>query len=71
MTIERALRLMAGLVVLLSLTLAHFFHPAWLFLALFAALNLIQSAFTNWCPAMILLRKAGLPDVTCEAGSKP
>lgn len=71
MTIERALRLMAGLVVVLSLTLAHFFHPAWLLLALFAALNLIQSAFTNWCPAMILLRKAGLPGAACDAEAKP
>ena len=71
MNIERALRLMAGLVVLLSLTLAHYSHPAWLFLALFAALNLIQSAFTNWCPAMTLLRKMGLPGAARVAGSKP
>ena len=71
MNLERALRLIAGTVVAISVTLAHFFNPAWLFLTLFVALNLIQSAFTNWCPAITLLRKAGVPDAACGTGLKP
>ena len=62
MTVERALRLMAGLVILLSLTLAHFLSPHWLWLTVFVGLNLLQSAFTNWCPAMTILRALGLKD---------
>ncbi len=69
MNVDRYLRLIAGIVVALSVALAWFFHPAWLLLALFVAVNLIQSAFTNWCPAMILLRKAGVPDVSCPPGA--
>ena len=60
MTVERGLRLMAGFVVLLSLVLAVKVSSYWLFLTAFVGLNLLQSAFTNWCPAMVLLRKIGL-----------
>ena len=56
MTVERAVRLMAGLMILLSLALAHFFSLNWLWLTAFVGLNLMQSAFTNWCPAMCLSR---------------
>ena len=59
MTVERGLRLTAGVMVLLSLTLAHFVSLYWLWLTAFVALNLLQSAFTNWCPMMTILRKAG------------
>ena len=62
MTVERALRLMAGVVTLLSLALAHYFSHNWLWLTAFVGLNLLQSAFTNWCPAMTIFRKAGLKD---------
>jgi hypothetical protein len=60
MTIERGLRLMAGVVVLLSLALGHWVNPYWYLLTAFAGLNLLQSAFTNWCPAMWMLAKLGL-----------
>jgi hypothetical protein len=60
MTVERALRLMAGAVILLSLALAHYLSPNWLWLTAFVGLNLLQSAFTNWCPAMTILRKLGV-----------
>jgi hypothetical protein len=60
MTVERGLRLIAGVMVLLSVALAHFFSPNWLWLTAFVGLNLLQSAFTNWCPAMTMLRAAGL-----------
>lgn len=62
MTVERALRLMAGVVILLSLALAHFVSPYWHLLTAFVGLNLLQSAFTNWCPAMVFFRRMGLPD---------
>lgn len=62
MTVNDALRLIAGFFVLLSILLAHFVHPAWLLFTGFVALNLMQSAFSKWCPMMTLLRKAGLKD---------
>lgn len=60
MRVEEALRLMAGFVILLSVALAVWVHPWWLLLAVFAAVNLIQSAFTKSCPAMTIFRKLGL-----------
>ena len=59
MTIERGLRLIAGSFVLGSVLLALFFSPYWLVLTLFVGLNLVQSAFTNWCPMVWLLSKVG------------
>lgn len=64
MTVERALRLMAGTVILLSMALAYFVSPKWYYLTAFVGLNLLQSAFTNWCPAMAIFRKLGLKDDT-------
>jgi len=61
MTIERALRGIAGAFILASLTLAHVHSPYWLFFTGFVGLNLLQSGFTNWCPMVWLLEKAGLP----------
>jgi len=65
MTVERALRLMAGAMVLLSLVLAHYVSYYWLWLTAFVGLNLLQSGFTNWCPAMAIFRVMGLKDVAC------
>jgi hypothetical protein len=67
MTVERGVRLMAGLILVLSLALAHFLSPNWLWLTAFVGLNLLQSAFTNWCPAMAILRSIGLKDANCAA----
>ncbi len=53
---------MAGIVILLSMALAHFVSPYWYLLTAFVGLNLLQSAFTNWCPAMVILRKLGFKD---------
>ena len=61
MTIERAVRLVAGVMVLLSLALAYWVSPYWLWFTAFVGVNLLQSAFTNWCPAISLFRKMGLP----------
>jgi hypothetical protein len=60
MTLESMLRLIAGLFVAASLLLGMFVHPYFLWFTLFVGLNLIQSAFTNWCPMMDLLRRLGV-----------
>ncbi|MGA7159022.1 MAG: DUF2892 domain-containing protein [Acidobacteriaceae bacterium] len=62
MTVERALRLLAGVVILGSVALAHWVSPDWLWLTALVGLNLFQSAFTNWCPAMVVLRMMKLPE---------
>jgi len=59
MTVDRILRGIAGFMVLLSLLLAHYHSTEWLWLTAFVGLNLFQSAFTNWCPAMTLLKRLG------------
>jgi hypothetical protein len=59
-TVDRILRLIAGLFVALSVLLGLYVHPAFLWFTLFVGLNLFQSAFTNWCPMMTFLRKAGV-----------
>jgi hypothetical protein len=60
MTVERALRLIAGGFILLSLALGHYVSPYWYFFTAFVGLNLFQSGLTNWCPMMFVLRKLGL-----------
>ncbi len=70
MTIERALRLIAGTVVLASLALSVFHSQNWLFLTTFVGLNLFQSGFSNWCPMMWILEKIGLHREMKVAGSK-
>jgi hypothetical protein len=57
MTMERTLRGIAGFFVLVSLVLAHFVSSKWLWFTAFVGLNLLQSAFTNWCPMMLVLKK--------------
>lgn len=60
MTVERALRLIAGALIALSVVLGMYVNTNYLWFTLFVGLNLLQSAFTNWCPMMTLLRKVGL-----------
>ncbi len=62
MTVERAVRLLAGVIVLASLALAYFVSPYWYILTAFVGLNLFQSGITNWCPAMNIFRALGLKD---------
>ena len=69
MNVERALRLMAGVVILVSVALAHYVSIYWLSLTAFVGLNLLQSAFTNWCPAMTIFRLLGLKDAGCSTQS--
>lgn len=62
MTVERYLRLVAGAFVLASLLLGYYVSPYWFLFTGFVAVNLIQSAFTNWCPMMTFLRRLGARD---------
>jgi hypothetical protein len=48
--LERALRMIAGIFILISLALGHWLSPYWYLFTAFVGLNLFQSAFTNWCP---------------------
>ena len=59
MTVERYLRMIAGAFVLLTVALGRYVNPNWYWFTAFVGVNLLQSAFTNWCPMMILLRKLG------------
>jgi len=67
MSIERSLRLIAGTFILISLGLGHWVSPYWYLFTAFVGLNLFQSAFTNWCPMMTILRHLGVPE---SAGSR-
>ena len=60
MIVERALRLIAGFFVALSVLLGMYVNVNFLWFTLFVGLNLLQSGFTNWCPMMAILRWSGL-----------
>ena len=62
MKLNEWLRLIAGLFVLLAVVLGAIVHPYWNYLALFVAVNQIQSAFTGWCPMMAFLRWLGVQE---------
>ena len=62
MTIERSLRMIAGGFIIASVLLAVFVNPNFLWFTLFVGLNLFQSAFTQWCPMMTILRRTGVRD---------
>lgn len=71
MTIERSLRLIAGLFVAASTLLGMYVHPYFLWFTVFVGLNLFQSAFTNWCPMMTILRKAGVAEAAGRGHPAP
>ena len=60
MNVERMLRMIAGGLVAASVLLGIYATPNFLWFTLFVGLNLFQSAFTDWCPMMTILRKAGV-----------
>jgi hypothetical protein len=60
MTVERALRVIAGVFVTLSVLLGIYVNQNFLWFTLFVGLNLFQSGFTKWCPMMAILRRAGV-----------
>lgn len=59
MKLENLIRALAGTLVLTSLALAHYVDANWLWLTAFVGFNLLQSAFTGFCPAETVLRKLG------------
>lgn len=60
MSIDRAVFALAGVMVLVSLLLAHYVSPLWLWFTAFVGLNLFQSAFTGFCPAAVIFKRLGL-----------
>jgi len=60
MDVERAVRMIAGAFVLLSLALGYWVSPYWYLFTAFVGLNLFQLAFTKWCPMTLILRKCGM-----------
>ncbi len=60
MNLDRAVMAFASLVVLTSLSLGWFVHPAWFLLTAFAGLNMLQAAFTGFCPAAMVFKRLGL-----------
>ncbi|MFI0397856.1 MAG: DUF2892 domain-containing protein [Thiolinea sp.] len=60
MTVDRMVFAMAGVIVLLSVLLAVYHHMNWLWLTGFVGLNLLQAAFTGFCPAALIFKKMGI-----------
>ena len=65
MTVDRIVHLVAGIMVLISIALAHYVHPYWIGLAAFVGLNLAQSGITNFCPLSSILKKSGVKEGNC------
>lgn len=63
MTIDKAVLMFAGFMVLISLALGYYYSPYWLLLTAFAGLNMVQASVTGWCPAAIVFKKVG-----CKSG---
>jgi hypothetical protein len=57
--IDRTVMAFAGLMIMLSVALAHYHHPYWLWFTAFVGLNLFQSSFTGFCPLATILKKIG------------
>jgi hypothetical protein len=60
MSIDRIVLAFAGTMILVSLLLAHFVSPAWLWLTAFVGANLLQASFTGFCPLALILKKGGV-----------
>ncbi|HUX29746.1 MAG TPA: DUF2892 domain-containing protein [Thiobacillus sp.] len=65
MTVDRIVHLVAGLMVLFSIALAHFSNPTWIWLAVFVGANLAQSGVTGFCPLAFMLKKSGVKEGSC------
>ncbi len=66
MTVERTLRGIAGVFVVASVALGYYVNAWFYAFTAFVGLNLLQSAFTNWCPMMALLKAMGLKGEGCQ-----
>jgi hypothetical protein len=70
MTIHQYLRMVAGAFVLLSLALGYFVDPRWFLFTAFVGLNLFQSAFSDWCPLITILKKVGVRECRHETAAR-
>lgn len=61
MTLDRAVMMFAGLMILVSLALGYFLSPYWYLLTVFVGLNLIQASVTGFCPAAMVFKRLGCP----------
>ena len=71
MTVDRLVHIFAGSFILLSLALARFHNPNWIWFTVFVGANLLQSGITNWCLLASILRKLGVPDQAAGCCSVP
>lgn len=62
MTVDRMVRLIAGMMILVSIALTQYVDPNWVWLTVFVGFNLTQSGLTNICPLAKILKKIGVPD---------
>ncbi len=62
MKLNDYLRAIAGFFILVSVALGHWVHPGFYLFTAFVGLNLLQSAFTHWCPMISILRRAGIQE---------
>lgn len=69
MTVERGLLVFAGSMVLLSVLLTYFVHPNFVWLTVFVGANMVQSAFTGFCPAVMVMKKLGMQTEAQQACS--
>jgi hypothetical protein len=69
MTVNDALRAIAGFFVLASVALGYWVHPGFFLFTAFVGANLLQSGFSKWCPMIAILRKAGLRDAVDQPGA--
>ena len=60
MTLDRAVQAFGGAMVLISLALTRFVHPGFFWLTAFVGANLLQAAFTGFCPAAMVMKKLGI-----------
>ncbi len=63
---ERIIRAFAGVIILVSLALALYYNPNWLWLTAFVGFNLLQSSITNFCPLEMILKKFGVGASCCN-----
>ncbi len=69
MSVNEALRLIAGIMILISLLLTQFHSPNWMWFTAFIGVNLLQSSFSKWCLMMTILKKLGLKDGQASCNS--
>ena len=62
MNLNEYLRAIAGSLILVSVALGHWVHPGFYLFTAFIGLNLLQSAFSRWCPMISILRRLGIPE---------